>query len=193
MRRSLVFVAAWFAAGIGAVLLASIGVSMVGRQVTADRPPPLSADEIRSELGSDPDGGELGTTTTSSTLVPSTSTTLAPVGAQPGAGEAGAGPAPSGPAVTAAPPAPPPGGSVTTAPPPAETRSYALVGGSVTLRFSSGGVSVVAATPNAGYSVETETTHGTGVRVRFRSEGHESEVEGWWDGGPRDQVQEGGD
>lgn len=195
MRRALLYVAAWLAAGVAAVVLASIGVSMVGRQVTADRPSPLSADEVRSELHAGPKDG--GVSTVSTLAGPGDpSTTIPPVaddGLPPGVGDDAAAVPSSTPRVTAG-PGPPSlqgGATTTTAPPaPAETRSYTLVGGSVTLRFSASGVTVVAATPNAGYSVETESTHDTGMRVRFRSETHESEVEGWWDAGPRDEVRE---
>ncbi|MGV3760669.1 MAG: hypothetical protein ACO1PW_14165, partial [Actinomycetota bacterium] len=83
----------------------------------------------------------------------------------------------------------------TTSPPPTtaaagETRTYALVGGTATLRFEPTGVAVLAATPNPGFSVHAEPEHGNGVKVEFESEGHESQVTGWWDGGPRDEVRE---
>jgi hypothetical protein len=62
----------------------------------------------------------------------------------------------------------------------------------VALRYSPSGVSVLWANPNPGYQVEVDTTHGNGVRIRFDSGSHRSEVEGWWDGGPQDQVDDGG-
>jgi hypothetical protein len=58
------------------------------------------------------------------------------------------------------------------------------------LRFAPTGVTVVVASPNAGYAVDVEGTHGNGVRVEFRSEEHRSRVEGWWDGGPQDDTEE---
>lgn len=195
MRRTLAYLAAWLAAGVAAVSLASVGVSMVGRQVTADRPSPLSADDVRSELESGQEQVRPDTAPPSSIGAPSTTTTPAsggsddPVGGTTGSGS-------SGPRVTSAPTTDDRVGAVTTttARPDAspETRSYTLVGGSVTLRFTSAGVTIVAASPNAGFSVETESTHDTGVRVRFRSDAHESQVEGWWDAGPRDEVRETG-
>ena len=168
---------------------------MVGRQVTADRPSPLSADEVRSQLR-DGDDQPPDDTTPGSTIpgeAESSTTTLPEPGGGPTVtGDDGAPPPATD--VTASPGTEPAagGGTTTTAPPaPApETRSYTLVGGSATLRFSSSGVTVVSATPNAGFAVETESTHDTGVRVRFRSDSHESEVEGWWENGPRDEVQE---
>lgn len=92
-------------------------------------------------------------------------------------------------AATTAPPA-------TTTPPPAgETRTYAMVGGTVSLRFEASGVTVAFANPAAGFEVEVEPDHGNGVKVEFDSETHRSRVTGWWEGGPRDEVEEraGGD
>lgn len=196
MRKTSLYVAAWFAAGVGAVALATGAVSLVGSQVTGDRPAPLSADQVRSELA----GAEAGTTTTTS--VPGTPTT-APLGTAtttPGATTAttapgtpgGPGPAPT--VATTTPTGPGPSPTTTTAPParPAETRTYTLVGGTATLQFSSSGVKVVVASPNAGYSVDLEPTYDTGVRVEFESDDHRSRVEGWWDGGPQDRVEETG-
>lgn len=78
----------------------------------------------------------------------------------------------------------------TTAPVAAETRTYPLVGGTATLRFTEAGVAVVTATPNPGFSVDVEPEHGNGVQVEFESEDHESRVDGWWSGGPQDRVRE---
>lgn len=69
-----------------------------------------------------------------------------------------------------------------------ETRTYALVGGTVSLRFEPSGVTVAFANPAGGFDVEVEEEHGNGVRVEFESESHRSRVTGWWDGGPRDEV-----
>ena len=194
MRRTVVYVAACFAVGVAAIALASIGVSMVGRQVTADRPSPLSADEVRSELAAGDGRSTTSTTSATAPVVPAPSPTVPAGGVEPADRGDGSDPSsPAEPGVTALPgPAPaPPSATTTTAPAPAaETRSYTLVGGSATLRFSASGVTVVSATPNPGFAVETEPTHGAGVRVRFRSDSHESQVEGWWEGGPRDEVQE---
>jgi hypothetical protein len=92
----------------------------------------------------------------------------------------------------------PPGGSTTTtaAPPagvPVTTRTYRMDGGVVTLRFSPAGVDVVGATPNQGFTVDYEPEHGNGVRVEFESDGHESRVDAWWDGGPQDRRRENGE
>jgi hypothetical protein len=99
-----------------------------------------------------------------------------------------------------------PAGSTTTAPrgptttaavPPvdasATTRTYRMEGGVVTLRFSPAGVEVVGATPNEGFTVDSEPEHGNGVKVEFGSDGHESRVDAWWDGGPQVERREDGE
>ena len=65
-----------------------------------------------------------------------------------------------------------------------------MVGGTATLRFSAAGVTVLTATPKPGFSVDTSSTHGNGVRVEFESDDHRSRVDAWWDGGPQDEVRE---
>ncbi len=150
MRRSLALVAVWVLAAMLAAGVAWAGIGVVGNQVTDDRPPPLSADEIARRVAA-------GQQTSTS--------------------------------------APPPGGSTTTtAGPPADatTKTYPLVGGTVTLRFSAAGVSVVAATPNQGFDVDWEPEHGNGVRVEFESDQHESRIDAWWDGGPHVEPRENG-
>jgi hypothetical protein len=78
------------------------------------------------------------------------------------------------------------------APAPGEVRTYNLVGGSVTLRFQPSGVTVVWANPNSGFQAEVDDRDGGGVRVRFDGGSHRSELEAWWDAGPRDRVDESG-
>lgn len=70
-----------------------------------------------------------------------------------------------------------------------ELRSYQVVGGSVTLRFSPAKVEVVSVSPNPGFRVEIED-EGYELRVDFESETHRSRVKGWWENGPRDEVKE---
>jgi hypothetical protein len=73
-------------------------------------------------------------------------------------------------------------------------RTYNLVGGSATLRFEpSGKVTVVWANPNPGFRVEVDDRDGGGVRIRFDGEDHRSQLEAWWDGQPRDRIEEQGD
>ena len=48
------------------------------------------------------------------------------------------------------------------------------------------------ATPNPGYQVRSEPTDGGGWRVEFDGDDGRSRVEGWWDGGPQDRVDDDG-
>jgi hypothetical protein len=88
----------------------------------------------------------------------------------------------------------PPATTATTAPnqPAPVTRTYDLVGGSTALRFTPEGVTVVFATPEAGYQVRSEPRDDGGWRVEFDGPGGRSRVEGWWDGGPQDRVDSDG-
>jgi hypothetical protein len=67
-------------------------------------------------------------------------------------------------------------------PPPApavSTRTFALVGGTVTFRCTGNVISLVSATPNSGFRVEakTEAEHGRQqIEVEFESATHESEI-----------------
>ena len=62
-----------------------------------------------------------------------------------------------------------------------------------TLRFSPAGVEVVGATPNEGFSVDSEPEHGNGVKVEFESDAHDSRIDAWWDGGPQVERRENGE
>jgi hypothetical protein len=66
-------------------------------------------------------------------------------------------------------------------------------GGVVTLSFSPAGVDVVGATPNEGFTVDSEPEHGNGVKVEFESDAHRSRVDAWWDGGPQVERREDGE
>jgi hypothetical protein len=73
------------------------------------------------------------------------------------------------------------------------TRTYRMEGGVVTLSFTPARVDVVGATPNEGFTVDTEPEHGNGVKVEFESDGHESRLDAWWDGGPQVERRENGE
>ncbi len=181
VRKTILYVVAWFAAGVSAVALATAGVSMVGNQVTGSRPSPLSADEVRSELAADGSAAAtLAESPTTTSLAPGAVTTP-PTTGSPTATTPTSRPDDSRPPATTTP---------TTTQAPAVTRTYVLIGGTATLRFTASGVTVVDATPKGGYSVDVEPTHDTGVRVEFRTDDHRSRVEGWWDGGPQDETSE---
>jgi len=197
MRRVALYGAGWLAAAAVAVLLAWQGVGRVGISVTDRHPRPLSADQAREALA----GG----------AAPSANPAPDPGAVNPPAPPATGNPVPTRPSPTRTtvpsrpvPPAPSPTTApttVTTRPAaPATTtttagvlRTYNLVGGSVTLRFDpSGKVTVVWANPNPGFRVEVDDRSDGGVRVRFDSDSHRSQVEAWWSGGPQDQVEESG-
>lgn len=192
MRPGVLLGGAWVAATAVAVVVAVQGVGFVGREVTDRRPAALSVEEVRAALRA----GKATASPTSSTSAP-TSTTV-PAGAQPGAtttvarlangsrpqsgfSATGSGSTSSG---TSG------GGGSTPAPVGPTTRTYTLEGGSVAIRFEPGKVTVVWATPNSGYEVDVETYAADRVEVRFRSETHESQVTAWWDGAPRDEIDE---
>jgi hypothetical protein len=176
VRRTVAFVALWFLAGAAAATVAWLGVSSVRDELagSSSHPDPLSAEEIRAEVAAAPRTTPAPSTTTVPTSVTTTTTReTTPTTAGPGATST----------------------TTTTAPPnvAATTRSYDLIGGTVTLRFAPSGVTVVVATPAPGFSVELGSSHGTGAKVEFEGEGHKSEVEGWWDDGPQDEVREEAD
>jgi hypothetical protein len=179
VRRTLPFVALWFVTGALAAAVATAGVAVVDDQLTSPRPAPLSAEQVRREVAASSatsttasDGGVATTTTTRRRSDEVTSTTTA----------AGTG-ADGGPtATTTTPPAAP------AAPP--ETRTYDLVGGTATLRFSAAGVTVLAASPAPGFTVDIGDSHDGGKRVEFESDDHRSRLDAWWAGGPQDEVRE---
>lgn len=61
--------------------------------------------------------------------------------------------------------------------PTVSTKTFALVGGTVTFKCTGNVISLVSATPNSGFSVETETENGgQEIKVRFESDTHRSEI-----------------
>jgi hypothetical protein len=68
-----------------------------------------------------------------------------------------------------APPAPP------TAPPTTSTRTFDLVGGTVTFMCTGNTISLTSSAPNTGFSMETETEENE-IKVRFESDTHRSEI-----------------
>jgi hypothetical protein len=67
--------------------------------------------------------------------------------------------------------------------PPAQTSSYSLVGGVVTISYSPGVVNFVSAIPQPGYSTEQRETGPTEVRIRFESDDHTSDFRARWQDG----------
>lgn len=197
MRPALLLGGGWALATAAAVAVAVQGVGFVGREVTDRRPPALSVEDVRAALRD----GELASPTTTSTTASSSTTVVADASAGPvttaarpatgarspsGSGVASGGSGSAGPATSGG-----SSGTGTTSPAPSSTtRTYTLVGGSASVRFEPGKVTVLWATPNSGYEVDVETYAPDRVEVRFRSESHESELTAWWDGGPRDAIEE---
>jgi hypothetical protein len=176
VRRTTIFIALWLAAGAAAAIVAWLGVSTVNEQLagSGSHPDPLTAEEIAAQAA------EASTTTTTtletSTTTSSTTSTTVPPDSTPSTTVG------STPTTQVAPP--------TTVAPAAVVRSYDLVGGSATLRFTPSGVTVVVATPKPGFTVDISEAHSGGARVEFESDDHRSRVDGWWDGGPQDEVRE---
>ena len=49
---------------------------------------------------------------------------------------------------------------------------------------------MVVATPAPGFTADIGEAHDGGARVEFESDDHRSRLDGWWDGGPQDEVRE---
>jgi hypothetical protein len=194
MNRTLMLVLGWLAATLVAVGVAWGGVQMVSGRVV--RPLPLTA--LTTSPGPSPTVG-------SETPRPSPSSPSPTRTAEPGDSASPSpltGPSETSAPPTSAPPATPDGTGTTTAPtspvsspeqtPAAEpeVRSYELVGGSVTLRFEPGAVTIVKAVPRSGFRLKMEGSGSNEATVEFEGEEHHSKVKGWWENGPRDRVEE---
>ena len=195
MRRVAAIFAGWGLATLLAIAVAWQGVGFVSRAVTDRRPAALSAAEVQEELNG-----------TAGVVVDGARTTIA---ATPTTGTAGEGPIPAvDPSATSA-PAPTSSLSTTStstststsgpapAPAPAavadarsETRTYRTTGGAAAVRFEPGGVTLVWATPEAGFEARVSQSSPGEISVRFRSDDHESRIDASWEGGPVDEVEE---
>lgn len=197
MRPALLLGGGWALATAAAVAVAVQGVGFVGREVTDRRPAALSVEDVRAALRDGEPGGPTATSTTTSRST--TVVTGGPAGptttvARPATGTrapSGSGVASGGSGSTGSGTSGGSSGTGTPSPAPSSTtRTYTLVGGSASVRFEPGKVTVLWATPNSGYEVDVETYAPDRVEVRFRSQTHESELTAWWDGGPRDAIEE---
>lgn len=203
MRRTAVLASGWVAATVLAVAVAWQGVGFVSREVTDRRPAALSAAEVQAELAArdNPTSSDSSTTTSPSNpgqpgspTTQSSSGTPTSTPAQPTATTAPRSPTTSSratPATTPTTAGNPPPSTTTTAPATApETRTYNTVGGTATIRFEPGRVSLVSATPKAGFDAKVEQFVANELSVRFRSDTHESRIDAKWDGGPRADIEE---
>lgn len=68
-------------------------------------------------------------------------------------------------------------------------RSYRVTGGTAALAFTPAGVTVAYAAPDLGYQMRSEADDG-GWRIEFEGPAGRSRIEGWWDGGPQDRVED---
>lgn len=140
-----------------------------GNVDTADQQAPTTV------AGQDPGNGSAPTpvpTTTSPGAPTTTSTTPPPTTAPP---------------TTSSPPTTAP--TTTTTLPAGTTETFVLVGGTASVRYESGDVTVLWATPNAGFDVEIEP-ESPGLKVEFRSDNHRSRVDVWWSNGPKSEIRE---
>jgi hypothetical protein len=200
MRQRAFLILAWLAATSVAVLLAWQGIGFIGREVTSRRPEALSASEVQAQIDA-----TTATTTTSTAAgspgsAPDPGAPVAQPTTTPGANATTPGTSrnPSGVTTTTttttvrAAGTPAPSSTSTTSPPApsAETRTYNAQGGSAAIRFEPGKVTLVWATPNAGFETDVEQSSADHLRVRFRNDDHESRIEARWDGGPVGTIEE---
>ena len=182
MRKTLPYLAAWFLAGVVAVAVASAGVSMVGDQVTDNAAQaPLSAEQVREELAA---GSDDATTTeppaATTTTITATPTTVDAGGAS---GDDSAASTGGGATTTSTTPPPPSSGGVDQDLQPGRRHRHAAV-----QRRPASPSSPPCPTPASPST--SATAHDNGARVEFESEDHRSRVDGWWAGGPQDEVRE---
>ncbi len=191
MPRPAAVVLGWVAATAAAVAVAYAGVSSVAGGVVEPLPatvgqpsPSVLAEALASESAS--------ADATPGTPSPADTTTPDDAGGTPDTAPATTPPPSTAPST--APSATPSATPRPTSAPASELRSYSLVGGSATLRYEPGRVTVVSAEPAQGFSYAIEGNGTAEVRVDFRSEEHRSRLKGTWeDGGPREEIEESGE
>ena len=192
MPRPATVVLGWVAATAAAVGVAYLGVSSVAGGVveplpaTVGRPSPSVLAEGRATHAASEQA-----TTPSPTPTDEASSTSPTPGTSASA-------APDVPVTTptAAPsPAPAPTVSPSSRPAPAsQLRTYSMVGGSATLRYEPGRVTVVSAEPAQGFSYGIEGNGTAEVRVDFVGEEHRSRLQATWeDDGPHEEIEESGE
>jgi hypothetical protein len=71
----------------------------------------------------------------------------------------------------------------------ATVRTFRLVGGEATVRFSPTRVEVLGAAPAPGFSADVDPD-GDATRVEFESADHRSRLDVWWDDRPRHEIDE---
>lgn len=189
MRRYLGVGVAWLGATIVSVAIASAAVAGV-RDRVVETPVAMGAPTTTTTVASATTSTFAATTTTSTTTstteppatTSTTSTTVADVEQTT--------------STTAAPETTTTTSTTTTttvAPSPSY-ETYSLVGGTVTLAWGDGVVSVAAVDPNLGYRAETEQEGPAEVKVEFESNDHKSVLRAYFDDGePKVTKNEEGD
>lgn len=176
MQRPGLAILGWVAATLVAVGVAHGGVSAVAGRVVDPLPPTLGLQSVAERTDATIEPSSPSPSPRPPTPSPTTTASAAPT---------------SRPSASPSPPPPDPETSIEPTPAPeGATRSYALVGGSATLRFQPGRVTVVAAEPAQGFRMEVEGNGTAELRVEFDSDAHRSRLRGWWEGGARDRIDE---
>ncbi len=183
MRRTVTLIAAWVTATVLAVSLAFAGVRLVADNVV-DAPVVLSTPDATPGDDPTPDDGPTPGDDPTPDDGPTPDDDPTP--------EVTATSAPASPS-----PSPSPSASATPSPSSSQaqpvTRTYTLIGGTVTFRFSSSEVEVIAATPADGFnlhSIEPEGPLEMKVEFRAHDDSHRSRIDGWWANGPRHEIRE---
>lgn len=161
-RRSLVYVAAWFAATSFGVAISWAGVRGVLYTAALPQPPAVS---VPTEANDSPPG-PAPSTTPSRTATPATGATAA---ARPS--RSSGSPKPSKTAHTPR----PSGGKV---------KSFTLRGGHVALAFYPHRIRLISATPDPGWETNVwDDRHAGWLRVEFHRDDHTSSIFGIWNNG----------
>ena len=167
MPRRVVLLVSWLLATAAATGLAWAGVQVVAGRVV-DPLPPLGAAEPGANAGpslpSQAPATPTPATPTPVTRAPAETTTIPPPSPTPGATPVGV-----------------------------QTRSYDLVGGTLTVRFSATRVEVLTASPKEGFILRPIEREGpTDVEVEFRraDDSWRSELRATWERGPAERIEE---
>lgn len=171
-RTMLGAVAAWLAVVLVGSTMVWAVISQVGEQVVGAEPSPQAATATSP-------AGRIGRPSHTSAGTPDSSGGPGPASptATPGASSPSAqGSAPAGPGATTSPGAPEPSSEPSSPPPPpppaAVQGSWSGVGGTVIVQCRASAVSLVAATPDAGFSVEVEKEE-SALEVKFDGQGED--------------------
>jgi hypothetical protein len=147
MSRTTALVAAWIAATIVSILIASAAVGAVRGNVS-ESPQPLGAALPPASSTSTPGSIQPGSTTTAPTNPSIPTTTVATV--------------PSGSSTSSAPAA---GGAI---------KTYTIKGGTVSIEVFDDHLTLLGAVPAAGYRVEEKSSSPQKIEIEFRTGEHES-------------------